>query len=164
MKEKKATQNEAAIKIVIRSKSLRGTTNSRLRVSPVGPLSPLQLVGTWFPLSSGRNTASDPHPPPPIRESNVVVRWPGASEESLFRALPDKLYITFRKRGQIWAAQRSAFCHARGLKCFDVQKDGAELRPVKPEGTHISSNSCKKNVHFHNKKAQLVMLLLISGA
>lgn len=88
MKEKKATQNEAAIKIVIRSKSLRGTTNSRLRVSPVGPLSPLQLVGTWFPLSSGRNTASDPHPPPPpIRESNVVVWWAGASEERVCSGL-----------------------------------------------------------------------------
>lgn len=87
MKEKKATQNEAAIKIVIRSKSLRGTTNSRLRVSPGGPLSPLQLVGTWFPLSSGRNTASDPHPPPPFRESNVVVRWAGASEERVCSGL-----------------------------------------------------------------------------
>lgn len=61
----------------------------------------------------------------------------------------------------MWAAQRSAFCHARGLKCFDVQKDGAELRPVEPEGTHISS--CKKHLHFHKKKAQLVTSTLISG-
>lgn len=106
MKEKKATQNEAAIKIVIRSKSLRGTTNSRLKVSPVGPLSPLQLVGTWFPLSSGRNTASGPCLPP-FRESNIVVRRLGASEKSLFQAVPDKLYITFRKRANLGCAEVS---------------------------------------------------------
>lgn len=88
MKEKKATQNEAAIKIVIRSKSLRGTTNSRLRVSPVGPLSPLQLVGTWFPLSSGRNTASGPRPPPPFRESNIVVRQLGGEREEFVPGFP----------------------------------------------------------------------------
>lgn len=123
MKEKKATQNEAAIKIVIRSKSLRGTTNSRLRVSPVGPLSPLQLVGTWFPLSSGRNTASGPHPPPPFHESNVVVRQPEASEKSLFQAFPDKLYITFRKRANLGCAEVS-FATREVLSALTSKKTG----------------------------------------
>lgn len=113
MKEKKATQNEAAIKIVIRSKSLRGTTNSRLRVSPVGPLSLLQLVGTWFPLSFGRNTASGPCPPPPFGESDVVVRRRRASGKSLFQAFPDNLYITFRKRANPGCADGSFLPHKR---------------------------------------------------
>lgn len=113
MTRKKATQNEAAIKIVIRSKSLRGTTNSRLRVSPVGPLSLPQLVGTWFPLSSGRNTASGPSSPPPFGESNVVVRQRRASEKSLFQAFPDNLYITFRKRANLGCAVGSFLPHEK---------------------------------------------------
>lgn len=113
MSEKKATQNEAAIKIVIRSKSLRGTTNSRLRVSPVGPLSLPQMVGTWFPLSSGRNTASGPCPPPPLGESNVVVRQRRASEKSWFQAFPDDLYITFRKRANLGCAEGSFLPHEK---------------------------------------------------
>lgn len=127
------------LKVVTRSKSLRGTTRQQSESKPCrSAATPPRHWHVVPPGRLGRNTASGPHrPPPQISESNVARgRWRASEKHSCFETVPGFPLIICTVHSDNIKGHPSPYREQPNateiLSASSSMKERGTLRPMKP--------------------------------